>query len=63
MLARSKRNLLRLSDSIPDAGVLLSQCAHRGLEGIVAKRKDTPHQSGPRCRRAKLQTAEWKAAN
>jgi len=48
LLTRGKSDLLRYSDSFPDAGVLLAECARLGLEGIVAKRKDAPYRSGPR---------------
>jgi hypothetical protein len=40
LLARGKGDLIRYSDSFPDAAVLLAECARLGLEGIVCKRKD-----------------------
>jgi bifunctional non-homologous end joining protein LigD len=39
LLVQAKGNQLRLSESFPDAGVLLAECARLGLEGIVCKRK------------------------
>jgi ATP-dependent DNA ligase len=39
------------------------ECARRGLEGIVAKRKDASYRSGPRCGWVKVKTAVWRAAN
>jgi ATP-dependent DNA ligase len=42
LLARAKNDLLRFSESFPDADRLLAECSRRGLEGIVAKRKDAP---------------------
>jgi bifunctional non-homologous end joining protein LigD len=48
LLARSKGNLLRFSDSFPDPVVLLAECIRLGLEGIVCKRKDLPYRSGSR---------------
>ena len=48
LLARSKGNLIRYSDSFPDPIVLLAECIRLGLEGIVCKRKDAPYRSGPR---------------
>jgi bifunctional non-homologous end joining protein LigD len=41
LLARAKSDLLRFSDSFPDASALLAECARLGLEGLVAKRKDS----------------------
>jgi hypothetical protein len=41
--ARAKCDLLRFSDSFPNANVLLAECSRRGLEGSVAKRKDAPY--------------------
>jgi bifunctional non-homologous end joining protein LigD len=63
LLARAKCNLIRFSESFPDAGVLLAECARLGLEGIVAKRKDAPYRSGSRSGWIKVKTPEWKAAN
>jgi bifunctional non-homologous end joining protein LigD len=63
LLARAKCNLIRFSESFPDANALLAECARRGLEGIVAKRKDAPYRSGTRGGWIKVKTAEWKAAN
>jgi bifunctional non-homologous end joining protein LigD len=63
LLARAKCNLIRFSDSFPDATALLSECSRRGLEGIVAKRKDAPYRSGTRSGWIKVKTSEWRAAN
>jgi bifunctional non-homologous end joining protein LigD len=63
LLARSKGKLLRFSDSFPDAGILLAECARLGLEGVVAKRKDAPYRSGTRSGWIKVKTEQWKAAN
>jgi bifunctional non-homologous end joining protein LigD len=48
LLRRAKSDLLRFSASFPDANALLAECSRRGLEGIVAKRKDAPYRSGTR---------------
>jgi bifunctional non-homologous end joining protein LigD len=61
LLDRSKGNVLRFSDSFPDAGVLLAECVRLGLEGIVCKRKDAPYRSGPRSGWVKIKTEQWKA--
>jgi hypothetical protein len=37
LLARAKCNLIRFSESFPDAKSLLAECARLGLEGIVAR--------------------------
>jgi bifunctional non-homologous end joining protein LigD len=63
LLARAKSDLLRFSESFPDAEALLAECSRRGLEGIVAKRKDAPYRSGPRSGWIKVKTPEWKVAN
>jgi bifunctional non-homologous end joining protein LigD len=63
LLARNKGDLIRFSEAFPDASVLLAECVRRGLEGIVAKRKDSPYRSGPRSGWIKVKTAQWKAAN
>ena len=46
LLARAKCNVIRFSEAFPDPTALLAECARLGLEGIVAKRKDSPY----RCR-------------
>jgi bifunctional non-homologous end joining protein LigD len=63
LLARARSDLLRFSESFPDADALLAECSRRGLEGIVAKRKDAPCRSGTRSGWIKVKTAEWKATN
>jgi bifunctional non-homologous end joining protein LigD len=63
LLARSRSDLIRFSESFPDAGVLLAECARLGVEGIVAKQKDAPYRSGTRSGWIMVKTAEWKAAN
>jgi ATP-dependent DNA ligase len=62
-LARAKSDLLRFSECFPDADALLAECSRRGLEGIVAKRKDSVYRSGMRSGWVKVKTSEWKAAN
>jgi bifunctional non-homologous end joining protein LigD len=42
LLGRAQSNLLRFSESFPNADALLTECSRRGLEGIVAERKDAP---------------------
>jgi bifunctional non-homologous end joining protein LigD len=63
ILGRRKGNLIRFSDSFPDANILLAECIRLGLEGIVCKRKDAPYRSGSRSGWIKVKTSEWKAAN
>jgi bifunctional non-homologous end joining protein LigD len=63
LLARAKCDLIRFSDSFPDANSLLVECARLDLEGIVAKRKDSPYRSGTRSGWIKVKTPEWKAVN
>jgi bifunctional non-homologous end joining protein LigD len=62
LLARAKCNLIRFSESFPDAGVVLAECARRGFEGIVRKRKDAVYRSGPRSDGDKVKTPEWNRA-
>jgi ATP-dependent DNA ligase len=61
--ARTKRDLLRFSESFPDADALLAECSRRGLEGIVAKRKGTSYRSGTRSGWIKVKTSVWRADN
>jgi bifunctional non-homologous end joining protein LigD len=63
LLMRAKSDLLRFSDSFSDANALLAECSRRGLEGIVAKRKDAPYRSGTRSGWVKVKTSEWRADN
>jgi bifunctional non-homologous end joining protein LigD len=63
LLKRAKCNVIRFSETFPNANDLLAECARRGLEGIVAKRKDAPYRSGTRSGWIKVKTAEWRAAN
>jgi bifunctional non-homologous end joining protein LigD len=63
LLARAKSDLLRFSESFPDANALLAECSRRGFEGIVAKRKDSAYRSGTRSGWIKVKTSEWKTAN
>jgi len=63
LLARAKCNLIRFSEAFPDPNALLAECVRLGLEGIVAKRKDSPYRSGTRSGWIKVKTPEWKAAN
>jgi ATP-dependent DNA ligase len=42
---------------------LLAECVRLDLEGIVAKRRDSPYRSGTRSGWIKVKTPEWKAAN
>jgi bifunctional non-homologous end joining protein LigD len=50
LLKRAKCNVIRFSEAFPNANDLLAECARLGLEGIVAKRKDSPYRSGTRRR-------------
>jgi bifunctional non-homologous end joining protein LigD len=63
LLARAKSDLLRFSESFPDADALLAECSRRGREGIVAKRKDAPYRSGPCSGWIKVKTSEWRSDN
>jgi bifunctional non-homologous end joining protein LigD len=63
LLRRAKCDLLRFSESFPDANALLTECSRRGLEGIVAKRMDSNYRSGTRSGWIKVKTSEWNAAN
>ena len=63
LLARAKCNVIRFSETFPNANDLLAECARLGLEGIVAKRRDSPYRSGTRSGWIKVKTPEWKAAN
>jgi bifunctional non-homologous end joining protein LigD len=63
LLTRAKCDLLRFSDSFADADALLAECSRRGLEGIVAKRKDAPYRLGTRSGWVKVKTSEWSADN
>jgi ATP-dependent DNA ligase len=63
LLERGASRVIRFSESFPDANALLAECARRGLEGIVSKRKHAPYRSGTRSGWIKVKTAEWKSAN
>jgi bifunctional non-homologous end joining protein LigD len=63
LLKRAKCNVIRFSEAFPDPKALLVECVRLGLEGIVAKRKDSPYRSGTRSGWIKVKTPEWKAAN
>jgi ATP-dependent DNA ligase len=63
LLARAKCNVIRFSEGFPDASALLAECGRLGLEGIVAKRKDSPYRLGTRSGWIKVKTPKWKAAN
>jgi ATP-dependent DNA ligase len=58
LLTRTKSDLLRFSESFPDANALLAECSRRGLEGIVANRKDAAYRSGTRSGWIKVKTSE-----
>jgi bifunctional non-homologous end joining protein LigD len=55
--------LIRFSESFDDANALLAECARRGLEGVVSKRRDAPYRSGLRSGWIKVKTQAWKDAN
>ena len=63
LLARAKCNVIRFSETFPNANDLLAECTRLRLEGIVAKRRDSPYRSGTRSGWIKVKTPEWKAAN
>jgi bifunctional non-homologous end joining protein LigD len=63
LLDQSRSDLIRYSDSFPDANALLTECARLGLEGIVCKRKASLYRSGTRSGWVKVKTAQWKTAN
>jgi bifunctional non-homologous end joining protein LigD len=63
LLARSRSDLIRFSESFPDVNELLAECARLDLEGIVAKRRGSPYRSGTRSGWIKVKTPEWKASN
>jgi bifunctional non-homologous end joining protein LigD len=60
---RAMCDLLRFSESFPDANALVAECSRRGIEGIVAKRKDTPYRSGTRSGWIKIKCEGWKVAD
>ena len=63
LLKRAGSSLVRFSEGFPDPGVLLAECARRGLEGIVSKRRSSPYRSGLRSGWIKVKTEPWRAAN
>jgi bifunctional non-homologous end joining protein LigD len=63
LLPRARYNLIRFSESFPDASALLAECLRLCLEGIVAKRKDAPYRSGARSGWIKVKTSEWRTSN
>ena len=63
LLKRAGSRLVRFSESFPDADILLAECARRGLEGIVSKRRASPYRSGSRSGWIKVKTEPWRAAN
>src|SRR5215470_9483675 len=63
LLKRAKCNVIRFSETFPNANDLLAECARLGLEGIVAKPRDAPYRSGSRSGWIKVKTSEWRASN
>jgi bifunctional non-homologous end joining protein LigD len=63
VLKRGVSRLIRFSESFADVDTLLAECARRGLESIVSKRRDSPYRSGTRSGWIKVKTSKWKAAN
>lgn len=63
ILKRGVSRLIRFNESFPHANALLVECARRGLEGIVSKRRDAPYRSGTLSGWIKVKTQEWKEAN
>lgn len=60
---RSRLAPLFRVDQYKDGEALLAACAASDLEGIVSKRLDRPHVSGP-CREwLKTKCPAWRAAN
>jgi bifunctional non-homologous end joining protein LigD len=63
LLKRAKCDVIRFSEAFPNADALLAECARLGLEGIVAKRRDSPYRSGTSSGWIKVKTSEWRASN
>jgi ATP-dependent DNA ligase len=63
LLARGNSDLVRLSESFPDAKALLAECARLNLEDIVCRRKDWLYRSRPRSGGTKMKTDRWKVEN
>jgi bifunctional non-homologous end joining protein LigD len=63
LLKRAGHELLRFSDTFPDAGKLLNALDERGLEGIVSKRADQPYVSGKNRQWIKVKCHAWRVAS
>jgi bifunctional non-homologous end joining protein LigD len=63
LVARARIGRLLHSDSFHDGPRLLKECERRGLEGVVAKRRDAPYRAGASGDWLKIKTSAWKAAN
>lgn len=61
--AAQARQLLRQSDTFPDAEKLLAALDERGLEGIVSKKTDQPYVSGKNRGWIKVKCHSWRLAN
>lgn len=63
LLKRANDELLRISASFPDPGLLLAALDERGLEGIVSKKIDQAYVSGRNRGWIKVKCHAWRAAN
>lgn len=62
-LLKRAGELLRQSDTFPDAEKLLVALDERGLEGIVSKKADQPYVSGRNRGWVKVKCHAWRVAN
>jgi bifunctional non-homologous end joining protein LigD len=62
LLRRHDHPYVRYSEPFENGEQLLAECRHRGLEGVVSKRKHTPYKSG-KCDWIKVKCAQWKEDN
>lgn len=63
LVQRSRIGRLYHSEAFTDGEKLLAECARRGLEGIVSKRRDSLYRSGKSSAWIKVKCAAWRQAN
>jgi hypothetical protein len=63
IIRRAQIGRLYYSEPFANGAKLLEECNARGLEGVVAKRRDAPYRAGKSADYIKVKCAAWKAAN
>jgi bifunctional non-homologous end joining protein LigD len=63
LVARARLGRLLHSEPFTQGVRLLEECERRGLEGVVAKRRDAPYRAGKHGDWVKVKCAGWRIAN